>query len=94
MTMLKTTKTETDFTSSVSVVNGIDTDAVRALNRERCGPACTGYDPYGASRGAWQGGARSLAQVDGFMIGGASVPRHFSIDIDVTVRTRWLQCLR
>ena len=30
-TMLKTTKPETDFTSSVSVVNGIDTDAVHAL---------------------------------------------------------------
>ena len=31
---------------------------------------------------AWQGGTHSRAQVDGFAIGGANVPRRFSIDID------------
>lgn len=79
--MLKTTKTETDFTSSVSVVNGIDTDAVHALIESVETQPAQGMTHWRVAS-AWQGGARSLAQVDGFMIGGASVPRHFSIDID------------
>ena len=81
MTMLKTTKTEPDFTSSVSVVNGIDTDAVHALIESVEAQPAQGMTHWRVAS-AWQGGARSLAQVDGFMIGGASVPRHFSIDID------------
>ena len=81
MTMLKTTKPEPDFTSSVSVVNGIDTDAVHALIESVEAQPAQGMTHWRVAS-AWQGGARSLAQVDGFMIGGASVPRHFSIDID------------
>ena len=81
MAVLKTTKTETDFTSSVSVVNGIDTDAVHALIESVEAQPAQGMTHWRVAS-AWQGGARSLAQVDGFMIGGASVPRHFSIDID------------
>jgi hypothetical protein len=49
MTMLKTTKTETDFTSSVSVVNGIDTDAVHALIESVEAQPAQGI-PIGASR--------------------------------------------
>ena len=30
----------------------------------------------------WQGGTHSRAQVEGFAIGGAKVPRRFSIDIE------------
>ena len=70
MTMLKTTKTETDFTSSVSVVNGIDTDAVHALIESVEAQPAQGMTHWRVAS-AWQGGARSLAQVDGFMIGGA-----------------------
>ena len=79
--MLKTTKPETDFTSSVSVVNGIDTDAVHALIESVEAQPAQGMTHWRVGS-AWQGGTRSLAQVDGFMIGDASVPRHFSIDID------------
>ena len=79
--MLKTTKPETDFTSSVSVVNGIDTDAVHALIVSVEVQPAQGMTHWRVAS-AWQGGTRSLAQVDGSMIGGASVPRHFSIDID------------
>ena len=31
---------------------------------------------------SWQGGTHSRAQVDGFVIGGANVPRRFAIDMD------------
>jgi hypothetical protein len=66
MTMLKITKTETDFTSSVSVVNG--TDAVHALIESVEAQPAQGMTHWRVAS-AWQGGARSLAQVDGFMIG-------------------------
>ena len=75
------TKTKTDFASCISVVNGIDTDAVHALIESVEAEPAKGMTHWRVAS-AWQGGAHSRAQVDGFMIGGTTVPRHFSIDID------------
>ena len=66
---------------SSSIVNGIDTDAVHELiDNVDCDPA-TGMTRWRVAS-TWQGGTHSRAQVDGFAIGGADVPRRFAIDID------------
>ena len=75
------TKTKTDFASCISVVNGIDTDAVHALIESVEAEPTKGMTHWRVAS-AWQGGAHSRAQVNGFVIGGTTVPRHFSIDID------------
>ena len=79
--MSTATRTTTAFASSVSVVNGIDTDAVHALIESVEVDPAKGMTHWRVAN-TWQGGTHSRAQVDGFMIGGGSVPRHFSIDID------------
>ena len=79
--MSKTTSANPAFASPVSIVNGIDTDAVHALIESvECDPE-KGVTHWRVAS-TWQGGTRSRAQVDGFAISGADVPRHFSIDID------------
>ena len=79
--MSTATTTKTDFAASDSVVNGIDTDTVHALIESVEANPAKGMTHWRVAS-TWQGGAHSRAQVDDFMIGGAKVPRHFSIDID------------
>ena len=79
--MSTTVMAQTKSSSSRSVVNGIDTDAVHELIDDVDSNPAKGMTHWRVSS-AWQGGARSRAQVDGFAIGGVDVPRHFSIDID------------
>ena len=67
--------------SSSNIVNGIDTDAVHTLIDEVDGDPAKGMTHWRVAS-AWQGGAHSRAQVDGFTIGGANVPRRFAIDMD------------
>ena len=67
--------------SSRSIVNGIDTDAVHELIDDVDSNPAKGMTHWRVAS-AWQGGTRSRAQVDGFAIGGVDVPRRFSIDID------------
>jgi uncharacterized OsmC-like protein len=67
--------------SSSSVVNGIDTDAVRTLIESVEDNPAQGMTHWQVAS-TWQGGMHSRARVDSFAIGGASVPRRFSIDID------------
>jgi uncharacterized OsmC-like protein len=79
--MSATAKTMTAFAPSDQVVNGIDTDAVHALIESVEAEPAKGMTHWRVAS-AWQGGAHSRAQVDGFTIGGVDVPRRFSIDID------------
>ena len=67
--------------SSSNTVNGIDTEAVHTLIDEVDGDAAKGMTHWRVAS-VWQGGTHSRAQVDGFAIGGANVPRRFTIDID------------
>ena len=67
--------------SSSSVVNGIDTDAVHTLIESVEFNPPQGMTHWKVAN-TWQGGMHSRARVDSFAIGGNSVPRSFSIDID------------
>lgn len=73
--------TTTGFASFSNVVNGIDTDAVHALIESVEAEPAAGLTHWRVAS-TWQGGTHSRAQVEGFAIGGAEVPRRFSIDID------------
>ena len=73
--------TQTTASSSSSVVNGIDTDAVHTLIDEVDSDPAKGMTHWRVAS-AWQGGTHSRAQVDGFVMGGANVPRRFAIDMD------------
>jgi uncharacterized OsmC-like protein len=79
--MSTVTTTKPAFATSVGVVNGIDTDAVHALIESVEAEPAEGMTHWRVAN-AWQGGTRPRARVDGFAIGGATVPRRFSIDID------------
>ena len=74
-------KMQDNSLSSSSVVNGIDTDAVHTLIENVEANPGQGMTHWQVAS-TWQGGTHSRAQVDGFAIGGADVPRRFSIDID------------
>jgi uncharacterized OsmC-like protein len=72
---------ETVSSSPSTIVNGIDTDAVHTLIDEVDSDPMKGMTHWRVAS-AWQGGTHSRAQVDGFAMGGANVPRRFAIDID------------
>jgi uncharacterized OsmC-like protein len=67
--------------TSSSVVNGIDTDAVHELIDNVDFDPAKGMTHWRVAS-AWQGGTHSRAQVDGFAISGVDVSRRFAIDID------------
>jgi len=79
--MSAATKVQTHTSTYGNVVNGIDTDAVHALIDDVDTDPAKGMTHWRVAS-TWQGGTHSRAQVDGFAIGGADVPRRFSIDID------------
>jgi len=79
--MSATAQTMTAFEPFDHVVNGIDTDAVHTLIESVEAEPANGMTHWRVAS-AWQGGTHSRAQVDGFTIGGAEVPRRFSIDMD------------
>jgi len=64
-----------------TVVNGINVDDLFALVDSVKRDAANGKTNWCVTT-TWQGQARSLAQVEGFDIGGEWVQRRFSIDID------------
>ena len=64
-----------------TVVNGVNVDDLFALIEGVKRDAANGKTNWRATT-AWQGQARSRTQIDGFDIGGKSVPRRFTIDID------------
>ena len=64
-----------------TVVNGINVDDLFALIDSVKRDASKGKTNWRVTT-TWQGQARSLAQVDGFEMGGERVQRRFSIDID------------
>jgi uncharacterized OsmC-like protein len=74
-------KMQDNSLSSSSVVNGIDTDAVHTLIENVEANPGQGMTHWQVAS-TWQGGTHSRARVDSFAIGGTSVPRRFSIDID------------
>ena len=74
-------KMQNSSLSSSCVVNGIDTDAVHTLIESVEANPAQGMTHWQVAS-TWQGGMHSRARVDSFAIGGASVPRRFSIDID------------
>ena len=74
-------KVQTHTSTYCNVVNGIDTDAVHALIDDVDSDPAKGMTHWRVAS-TWQGGTHSRAQIDGFAIGGANVPRRFSIDID------------
>jgi uncharacterized OsmC-like protein len=64
-----------------NTVNGIDVDALLALiTRVRTEPG-NGKTHWRVAT-TWQGQTRSRSEVEGFSIGGAEVPRRFTVDID------------
>ncbi|CAB3762650.1 OsmC family protein [Paraburkholderia solisilvae] len=66
------------------VVNGINADDVRGLiDGVKADPA-TGMTRWRVSS-SWQGGTRSRAQVDSFELGGTTVKRSFTLDVDEPV---------
>jgi uncharacterized OsmC-like protein len=68
-------------TAEPNVVNGINVDDLFALiDRVKREPA-KGKTSWHVST-SWQGQARSRANIENYEIGGAKVPRRFSIDID------------
>jgi uncharacterized OsmC-like protein len=67
--------------TSSSVLNGIDTDAVHELIDNVDSDPASGMTHWRVAS-TWQGGTHSRAQIDGFAIGGTDVPRRFAIDID------------
>jgi uncharacterized OsmC-like protein len=79
--MSTTVMAPTVSSSSSNIVNGIDTDAVHTLIDDVDGDPAKGMTHWRVAS-AWQGGTHSRAQVDGFAIGGANVPRRFVIDMD------------
>ena len=68
-------------TAEPNVVNGINVDDLFALIDSVKRDAAKGKTNWRVTT-TWQGQTRSLAQVDGFEIGGEQVQRRFSIDID------------
>ena len=72
---------ETVSSSPSNIVNGIDTDAVHTLIESVEVNPPQGMTHWKVAN-TWQGGMHSRARVDSFAIGGNSVPRSFSIDID------------
>jgi uncharacterized OsmC-like protein len=78
--MVTQTKTATKTVES-NVVNGINVDDLFALIEGVKRNAAAGKTDWRVTT-TWQGGARSRAQVDGFVIGGERASRRFSIDID------------
>ena len=79
--MSTTVMARTIASSSSSIVNGIDTDAVHTLIDDVDGDPAKGMTHWRVAS-SWQGGTHSRAQVDGFAIGGVNVPRRFAIDMD------------
>jgi uncharacterized OsmC-like protein len=74
-------KTQRTAQSPSRVVNGIDIDGLLSLVED------VARDPANAKTSwrvttAWQGQTRSRSQIEAFALGGESVPRRFSIDID------------
>jgi uncharacterized OsmC-like protein len=68
-------------TTNPHVVNGINVDALTALLARVKQDASQGQTTWRVTT-TWQGQTRSRADVSGFAIGGAEVPRWFSFDID------------
>src|SRR5204863_2424782 len=79
--MSTTVMEQTVSSSSSNIVNGIDTDAVHTLIDDVDRDPAKGMTHWRVAS-AWQRGTHSRAQVDGFAIGGANVPRRFVIDMD------------
>jgi uncharacterized OsmC-like protein len=64
-----------------NTVNGIDVDALLGLvARVKAAPAQATTHWRVAT--TWQGQTRSRSEVEGFRIGGAEVPRRFTVDVD------------
>src|SRR5437762_6060629 len=72
---------QTRPSTSSSIVNGIDADAVHELIDSVDDNPAKGMTHWRVAS-AWQGGTHSRAQVGGFAMGGVDVARRFSIDID------------
>ena len=64
-----------------TVVNGINVDNLLALIEDVRRDPAKGKTSWRVTT-AWQGQARSRAEIESFEIGGEKVPRRFSIDID------------
>ena len=64
-----------------NTVNGIDVDALLALIARVTADPAQGTTHWRVAT-TWQGQTRSRSEVEGFSIGGAEVPRRFTVDID------------
>jgi uncharacterized OsmC-like protein len=79
--MTTMTRTQTIPSTTRNVVNGLDLDALFALIQGVRQDPAKGKTSWRVTT-SWLGQTRSHTQVEGFGIGGAIVPRRFSIDID------------
>ena len=73
--------TTTVATTTPNIVNGINVDDLEALLARVKEDAAQGQTSWRVTT-TWQGQTRSRAEVSGFTIGGAEVPRRFAFDID------------
>jgi uncharacterized OsmC-like protein len=68
-------------TAEPTVVNGINVDDLFALIDDVSREPAKGKTNWHVTT-TWQGQARSCAEIESYEIGGETVPRRFSIDID------------
>src|SRR5258705_1017192 len=68
-------------TAEPAVVNGINVDDLFALIDDVKREPAKGKTNWHVTT-TWQGQARSRAEIESYEIGGKTVPRRFSIDID------------
>jgi len=79
--MMTMTETNTAAPTTRNIVNGLDLDALFAMIQGVKQDPAKGKTSWRVTT-SWLGQARSHTQIEGFGIGGESVPRRFSIDID------------
>src|SRR3954462_5567144 len=79
--MTTMTETKTAAPTTRNIVNGLDLDALFAMIQGVKQDPAKGKTSWRVTT-SWLGQARSHTQIEGFGIGGESVPRRFSIDID------------
>ena len=79
--MTTMTQTQTTAPTTRNIVNGLDLDSLFALIQDVKVDPAKGKTSWRVTT-SWLGQTRSHTQVEGFGIGGAIVPRRFSIDID------------
>lgn len=68
-------------TATKTLVNGIDTDGLKALVREVNNDAAKGIAGFHVTT-KWTGGTTSQSKIDSWFLGGKEIKRDFTLDVD------------